>query len=319
MSRTLRCIWLAFLLAAAGCGDDTRPDTDTGTDAASDSETATDVPVDTRPTEPADFRVVTWNVENFFDTRNDPDTRDDVLSRSELDQKMEDLARVLRAIDADFVALQEVENLELLEMFNSGALEPLGYTEIGLVDNTFEPRGIDVAFLSRVPVTNVVSHLGEDFDGPTGESQFFTRDALEVFVEPGGFPVLLTIVHFLSMSGDGGDVRRLGEAMQAKRIIDRRIEVSGLTRVAILGDMNDFPSSDPLDALLDDGVLNDITGRVPIEDRWTFRFDGRQQLDYILTTGTLDREVVSVDIMHGDNVDAASDHQPVIAQFRLRP
>lgn len=314
--KVVLCLFWAASLSA--CGDDDRIPNDGGVDAL-------DIAVDVGPREAVDFRVVTWNVQNFFDSSNDPDTCDgvrncnDVPSASEVEQKMADLGRVLVAIDADFIALQEVENEPLLQRLVEGPLASLGYTEYGLIDNRFEFRGIDVAFISRVPVTNVVSHLGEDFDGPTGESQFFTRDALEVFVEPGGIPVELMVLHLLSMIEPINAVRRLGEAMQAKRIVDRRISVGDLQRIIVLGDLNDFPASDPLDALLDDEVLFDLSGRIPAADRWSFEFEGRQQLDYILTTSTLESEAAAIDFVHGPDVDVASDHQPLVANFRLTP
>ena len=185
--------------------------------------------------------------------------------------------------------------------------------------DSFDGRGIDVAYVSRVPITNVVSHLGEDFDGPTGESQFFSRDALEVFAEPGGIPVLLMVLHLRSMLDDQPE-RRLGEALQAKRIVDRRISVSDLQRIMVLGDFNDFPDSEPLDAFLGDGVLSDLTERISPANRWSYEFRGnRQQLDYMLTTSTLESEAAAVEFVHGSDVDLASDHQPLVANFRLTP
>lgn len=307
MKTTLRCL-AAIVLAA--CGDDSSP-MDGGVE-----EDAT-VVVDGGPTEPAPFRVLTWNVENFFDDRNDPETNDDVVTTTEMNQKIEDIARVLRAADADLVALQEVENLALLDRLNA-AIPELAYTERDLRDS-FDGRGIDVAFLARSPVTMVASHLGERFPNATNtDNFFFTRDALEVFTSPGGFSVTVMIVHFRSQL-DGGDDHRLAEALQARRIADRRIEL-GATRFLMIGDFNDLPGSDVYDAIVADDAFADLTLAVPATDRWSFVFRGnRQQLDYAFANPALEANVTNVRMVHGPEVDVASDHQPVVVDFLLQP
>lgn len=305
--------WLALGLAAlvvAGCPSDD--------DAPLDGDVVQDAGTDVPPTGNVRFTVATWNVENFFDTANDPDTFDDVPSRADFDRKLDDIARVLIALDADLVALQEVENEALLQTLVEGPAASLGYTEYRVIDG-FDPRGIDVAFLARVPITNVASHLGESFPAPDGSRDYFwTRDALEVFAEPGRIPVTVMVLHLRSQR-DGGDEHRLAEAMQARRIADRRLE-AGVTRMIIAGDLNDRPGSDVLDAVLGDGsAFSDLSRFVPAADRYTFTFAGRQQqLDYILGTDNLESELLEARILHGPEIDAASDHAPVVATFELQ-
>jgi len=274
--------------------------------------------VDAGPLEPASFRVLTWNVQNLFDDRNDPEFDDDVLTTSAMNAKIASIARVLESVDADFVALQEVENLRVLDLLNA-AVPSLGYTERDLRDG-FDGRGIDVAFLARTPVTMVASHIGERFPGAPGdeETYFFARDAFEVFTTPGGHPITVMNVHFRSQL-DGGDERRLAEALQARRIADRRLAL-GVERMLIVGDCNDQPGSDVYDALVVGDGMVDLTTRIPSSDRWTFVFRGaRQQLDYAFANPALVEEVANVRILHGPEVDAASDHQPVVVDFVLRP
>ena len=299
--------WLLGLaLALTACGDD---------DGALDAGGA-DAQGDGGGGEPVALRVATWNVENLFDARNDPERGDDVPSAGEVAQKLEDIARVLRALDADVVALQEVENEAILRSL-AEQVPDLGYTERHLVDS-FDGRGIDVACLARVPVTMVANHLGERFPNADGtEEYFFTRDALEVFTEKDGVPVTVMILHLRSML-DGGDDIRLAEALQARRIADRRLELGGVERMLIVGDMNDFPGSPTLDALLEGGSFVDLTLGIPVDDRWTFTFRGmRQQVDYVIGTPNMNEDVESIRILHGPEVDAASDHSPIVADFRI--
>ncbi len=299
--------FLAFVsaLVALGCGDDVPLPADAGErDSGRDGSSS-----------PVTFTVATWNVENFFDEVNDPETFDEVPSPSEVARKIENVARVLRALDADVIALQEVENTALLDRLADGPLSDMGYTERHLIDS-FDPRGIDVACLARVPVTNVVSHQGERFSGNGGE-YFFARDALEIFAEPGGVPVIVMVLHLRSML-DGGDDHRLAEAMQARRIADRRYEM-GFARLLIAGDLNDLPTSVTLQSILESDRWTNLTEVVPDEDRWTFTFRGRrQQIDYLIGSPELTQERGEVRIIHGPEVDAASDHSPIRASFVLQ-
>jgi endonuclease/exonuclease/phosphatase family metal-dependent hydrolase len=69
--------------------------------------------------------------------------------------KLERLARTILQVNdgrgPDIVALQEVENLTVLERLRRDHLAAAGYTGAILVEGD-DPRGIDVAFLSRLPL-----------------------------------------------------------------------------------------------------------------------------------------------------------------------
>ena len=290
-------------LLAVGCGDDGRdgPTPDAGVDAE-----AVATPM----------RVVTWNVENLFDEVDDPDTIDDVPSAAVVNRKLDDIAAVLTPLEADFIALQEVENEAIL-----GRLaDQLGYEQYGLID-AFDGRGIDVGYITRLPLASspmVTSHLGERFPLPDGSDDiYFTRDALEVFVDVGGATVGVIIVHFRSMRDGGADIRQ-AEAAYTAQIAEARIS-SGLNNILVVGDLNDIPGSAPLDEILA-GSLVDLTLEVPEDDRWTFVFDRvRRQFDYILGSPQMAASATDVVILHGGEVDAASDHQPVAADFLVTP
>ncbi len=315
---SLRQTFLTFTLALAllGCGDDTRPNSDSGLQDAG-GDVAADTGAEDSALAEVPFTVVTWNVENLFDTRNDPDTPgDEVLSASELLDKLMGIGAVLRQIDADFIALQEVETQALLERLNNEQLSEMGYQHVGLMDG-FDGRGIDVGYISRFPVTNVVSHIGERFETPAGEQARFARDALEVFLDVQGYEVLVMVTHFISQIEDNDD-RRIGEATYARDLLRRRLIASD--RLIFAGDVNDTPESATYDALTPNADIVDLTRRVPESDRWTFVFRGRnQQLDYIMASQRMVRDLDNVEIVRSASVDGSSDHNPVTATFTLRP
>lgn len=299
---------LLVLLGVWACGDDSSASDVGPVDANVDA--AVDVG-------PVSFSVATWNVENLFDALDDPEKMDERPSSAQVADKLDAVARVLMALDADLVALQEVENENILDMLADGPAASLGYDQRFIFEG-FDPRGIDVACLARIPVAGAASHIGEDFPNEDGsETYFFTRDALEIFAEPGGIPVTVMVLHFISMSDGGTDDRRHAEGLQARRIADARVAM-GMERYLIAGDFNDFPSSDPVTAITGGPEFTDLTVNVPLEERYTFVFRGiEQQVDYIIGTPIMQAEVDEVAILHGPEVDAASDHSPIVARFTL--
>ena len=131
--------------------------------------------------------VMTFNVENLFDNIDDPEKddkaylplaakqsaahkracneievnrwRDECLdldwNDDILDHKMTVIAATILQVNdgrgADIIALQEIENLAVLEQLRTGYLPNAGYLPAILVEGT-DARGIDVAFLSRLPI-----------------------------------------------------------------------------------------------------------------------------------------------------------------------
>jgi endonuclease/exonuclease/phosphatase family metal-dependent hydrolase len=289
---------------------------DGSADASADSGARDDAASDAS-SGPVRFSLTTWNVRNLFDSTDDPDTDEPVPSATEVERKVTDVGRVLRSIDADVIVLQEVENTGMLERLAEGPLEGRGYDELGVQD-AGDPRGIDVGYLSRLPVTRVVSHRDELFSGPDGSTYGFARDALEVFVEVGGKRVIVITVHLRAQrDGDEADAHRLAEADKLRRIVDTRLG-QGAERIMVAGDLNAEPGSRTLQALLEGDSLTDVTRRVPRSDRWTFVFDNqRVQLDYVLASPGAEDTVNEVSIVHGPEVDRASDHEPIHVQAEL--
>ncbi|WP_162985673.1 S-layer homology domain-containing protein [Virgibacillus halodenitrificans] len=91
--------------------------------------------------------------------------------------------------------------------------------------------------------------------------------------------------------------------------------------VVVLGDMNDFQFSKPLQLLQGD-VLTNMINNVPAEERYSYVYQGNSQvLDHILVSNAL-AEHTAVDVIHV-NADftemsgRASDHEPILIQTDL--
>lgn len=180
---------------------------------------------------PLAVTVMTFNVQNLFDNVDDAGKddkaylpigakqnanhiaecneievaswRDECLnldwSDAALDHKLSVLADTIRQVDAgrgaDIIALQEVENVAILERLRIDYLDGLGYRRAILVEGA-DARGIDVAFLSRLPLAH------EPILHPLGLSRFAdrqrdTRGVLQADFElPDGAILTGLSVHF---------------------------------------------------------------------------------------------------------------------------
>lgn len=260
-------------------------------------------------------RLATWNVANLFDTVDDP-IDDTVLSPAAFQKKTGQVAAVLETLDCDFVALEEVEDLQCLTAVNDRLLHP--YPQLGLIEGNDQDRGIDVAFLSRLPVSAVISHRHDDLPDEPGISRHykFSRDCLEVVLDTQP-PVTVLVNHFKSQLGSkkdaaakrhaqsGGVVRIAGE------IATRRPQ--GLELV--MGDLNDRPGSWSLQPLTEPFV--DVFEGIPESSRASHRSKhGRTALDHILISpdglARVDKARVYQDLGK-----PTSDHDPVAVTIRL--
>jgi predicted extracellular nuclease len=276
------------------------------------------------------LRVGTFNVENLaarssYGPRQRPDTapalslfhfaeaedRENIersIAVALEDDKRELTALAIAEMRADILALQEVDNLDVLQAFFANyvhRVSDLRYEHFKLVHGN-DQRGIDVAFCMRkglVPADalTVRSHREttfaelnlyaddlEDFGIRPGD-RVFNRDCLEVTVVFPERELTLLVSHFKAMTPYGDEragtvALRGAEASAVRRIVERRFGPDWRSANWIVaGDLNDFrqritlggevqdvrPSG--LDALLD-GFAVDPMERLPASERWTYLY-----------------------------------------------
>lgn len=221
-----------------------------------------------------------------------------VVNGKDADDRSEIAERIL-AMDVDVLAVQEVENMEALNTFNSDDLGGLYPHRLLLEGN--DPRLIDVAVLSKLPLGPAVTH--QTFPDPLTGNRIFGRDLLQVDVlSPTRSRRLFTLfnAHMKSNFVDRRTHRTPeAQATAARSANDRRRRQSIATaeiiekatrpnsRYVFLGDMNDDPDSLHLapvvaspalgmvDALI--GVQTtrppkiETSGPPALDDRWTSR------------------------------------------------
>jgi endonuclease/exonuclease/phosphatase family metal-dependent hydrolase len=209
------------------------------------------------------------------------------------------IAKRIKKINIDVLAIQEVEDIDTLHQFNR---EHLGwmYRYAVLVEGN-DPRLIDVGFLSKLPIGGITSwqHVVHP-DDPT--RAVFGRDLLEVeILSLSRSRKLFTIFnshlksHYVDFKEDpvagerSNNERRSRQAEMMAEIVKTRTRPD--SRFIVLGDMNDPPNSPCLRPLVGDSELsltnalsNPGETRSPKPDTpppqstaWTHRYKGPRQ------------------------------------------
>lgn len=251
-------------------------------------------------------------------------------------------AQVISDVDADILGVVEAESRIALKRFcDAGVLDGdrPRYPHVMLVDGNDE-RGIDVGVLAkaRYPLQRLTSHVDDvDHVGPV-----FSRDCPEYVFHTARGERLVVLVNHLKSKGFGArsdnDERRRRQAVRVAELY-RRLVADGVRMVAVVGDLNDVPGSDPLAPLVDRTDMADVVGHP------AFTHDGRpgtfgngtasQKIDYVLLSPALSERVTGGAIFrkgvwggaHGtlfphyptmtQPVHAASDHAALYADLDL--
>lgn len=262
----------------------------------------------------ARIRVATFNVENLFarfkfnrNTNPDNAVRDGwLVNESKFTINDEDAKSItgslINDVDADVLCLQEVESLDTLKRFRSQYLGGRSaYPYVALIDGN-DPRLIDLAVLSRRPITHIRSwqHL------PAGSWYVFSRDCLEIDIDtPDGKGLTIYNNHFKSMMKKGAADGRA--ATKAKRVLQtqavkeivrerfgrRNTGQPASSRFVICGDFNDYrePGSG-ITALTNWDQIQDVVRRLPNAEEWTHYWSKKKtyrQLDYLMLSDRLAR------------------------------
>lgn len=266
--------------------------------------------------------LATCNLHNYFDSFDDPYRRDEgTPAKSARSRQL--LAAAVRRLNPDVLAVQEVENREVLEQFNREKLHGLFAHVVCLEGN--DGRGIDVGVLSKLPVVFAATYQNRRWPAVRGipRATGFARDVLRVRVRATDKTTIdLLVLHLKSKGGgEASDVWRRREVQEVRRILAELAESAPAEPVAVLGDFNDLPTSRPLAPLFDAHArprLFDVTRTIPAAQRWSFVYGGkRQQLDYLLVSSPLYRRLVPGSARFVRLPPEASDHSALVVVLDL--
>lgn len=210
------------------------------------------------------FKVHTiafYNVENLFDTINDPNKFDEASPIMEMNfnreevykKKVQNMARVISEIGADvsnntpaIIGLAEVENRQVIEdLANDPALLLKDYG-IAHFDSP-DARGIDVALMYQKALfspSSISNHELKIYDDIT-RKRVYTRDQLLVSGYLEGELIHVIVNHWPSRSGGEARSRpkRMAAARLNKRLVDSLQAIDPYAKVFTMGDLNDDPTN----------------------------------------------------------------------------
>jgi endonuclease/exonuclease/phosphatase family metal-dependent hydrolase len=274
------------------------------------------------PNDPLALRVANWNVHNLENDKDDSGAPGEtIVTTAEYVAHRKAVGAVLNEINTDIVVLTEVENKAVLDDLNTTELGGK-YIATSLIDGN-DYRGIDIGVLSKYPIDSVVSHKDDLFplNGTQGPNYIFSRDCVEIHIQFNGRKMVFLGSHFKAKSNDD-PIKRLAEAQRTRAIANSLAKADPSRAIMIVGDFNDTPGSAPYLAVVGDGAtkFTDVSLSIPIGDRWSYDYQGKLELiDFQIVNPVLAPMVdtKSVAIRHATNVEAASDHSPVIATYMV--
>ncbi len=201
--------------------------------------------------------IIFYNVENLFDTQDDPKTRDEDYTpegkynwtEAKYQHKLSQIERVLFDIAVrkrDFptvIGLSEIENRKVVEdVAATPKLKGANYRVVHF--DSPDRRGIDVAMMYRPDIFKVDGSKAERSTIVTESGKtLYTRDILTMWGRIEGQPFFFATIHWPSRWGGAEQSSYLREAAgkQTRRIIDSVRRIRPESRFVVMGDFNDDP------------------------------------------------------------------------------
>ena len=205
-----------------------------------------------------EYTVLSYNVENLFDTINAPKIPDEEFlpvsekkwTSERYQKKLNDLAKVISEVNPletpEIVGLVEIENQSVLEdLIRTNALKDHHYAIIH--EESPDYRGIDVALLYRKDAFTEIMHETLPVVFPE-DTAFKTRDILHVVGKIRNKTVHLFVNHWPSRIGgdEKTEPKRILAASVLKKRVDLVLNLDPNAHIIIMGDMNDEPANKSL-------------------------------------------------------------------------
>ena len=202
----------------------------------------------------SEHTIMMYNVENLFDTVDDPHTRDnDFLPNSDKEwtnkrfkHKLNQLSDVILGIDSEppsIIGMVEVENAYVLEQLTDNAyIKRFNY---GYVHHESpDERGIDVALIYDKDKFEVDEHKQIPVYLDKNDK---TRDILYVkgYFKGENSPFYFLVNHWPSRreGAKESEHKRIAAAETLRYQVDKILENDSHANIIIMGDFNDYPTS----------------------------------------------------------------------------
>lgn len=196
--------------------------------------------------------VAFWNLQNLFDTEDDPLTKDEEFlpsaekewTQERLDKKFYNLSRVIRLMNngngPDILGVCEVEHKALLDSMVNKFLHDLEY-DVAYMESPDE-RGIDNGLIYK---KNIFELVNVSADSVFLSAQDKTRLLLKVVLKANDELLNIFVNHFPSRGGGEfeSQPKRIKAAEVLKKNVDIILNSDQLANVIVIGDFNDEPNN----------------------------------------------------------------------------
>ncbi|MDR1918168.1 MAG: endonuclease [Tannerellaceae bacterium] len=242
------------------------------------------------------FRVMSYNVENLFDTCDDPETDDNEFLPSSgrrwspfrYKHKLRQIAQVISAVGEwdtpALVGLCEVENDSVLtHLVSRTPLRSQGYRYC--LTQGSDGRGVNVALLYQRDKFRYIGHRSVEIRFKSAAMRP-TRDILHVWGEiSSGDTLDVLVCHFPSKYG--GEKESEGRRWEAARRLRSLCDSLAQARLSpwqiLMGDFNESPESDCMQLLVGASHLNLFAGGKAASTGGSQKYQGVwNQLDQII-------------------------------------
>jgi endonuclease/exonuclease/phosphatase family metal-dependent hydrolase len=221
-----------------------------------------------------EFCAATYNVENLFDAKNDgTEYKEFILSKygwskEEAENKFENTLKVLKDLKSDIIALQEIENEDLLKRLKN----ELGFSYHAFSKNKNAAVGLGIISKYEIVKTQSFSLKGyEKF-----------RPILHVKIKAGGEIFSVFVNHFPSLNNPNSTREAYSNALA------HYMKNGGEKKSILIGDFNmlDYENSPLKEALRDE--VYDLWNELPKKNQWNYVYKTKRNiLDRILLSKPL--------------------------------
>lgn len=248
-----------------------------------------------------DYRIAFYNVENLFDTEDNPQKEDnDFLPGEKLDwtpkkyqQKINSLSKVIKELGnggiPEVLGLCEVENKKVIvDLFDYCCKGQYGIVHKDSPDE----RGIDVALVYDKDKVEIISDefMTLDLEGD------YTRDILYAKAKINKEIIHLFFNHWPSRRNPKNEFKREAAASMLRQKIDGILDKNKVANIVIMGDFNDEPHNTSIKRVLkaekvgkeiSNNKLYNLTYNWSANGDGSYFYDKWNAIDQIIVSGAM--------------------------------